>query len=227
MRACSPGDVLHEAGKPASFIYFPAGAVISLLATNGSGDGSVAVGFVGNEGVAGLLEAVTNAAPSLRAVVQMGGDVIAISTDRATGALYDDPQVKARFHAYLNLLVTQLGQSSICNIRHSIEQRLARYLLALDSWTEESDLPLTHGYLSQALSATRPMITSTAHALKHKKLITYERGLVRITDRAGLARVACICQQKVEWEMAAFLNLCNFKSHPFWNAVRYRTTANA
>lgn len=227
VRKCSPGEVLHEPGKPVSSIYFPTTAVLSLVATNGPEEGSTGVAFVGPEGVVGMLEAIANAVISFRAVVQVGGEVIELSAERARGHLYDDPHVKARFHAYLNLLMIQIGQSSLCNNHHSIEQRLARYLMALESWTEEKALPLTHDTLSQILSATRPMITSTAHALKDQKLITYERGVVRITNRARLARVACICQQRVEWELAAFLNLCNFKSHPFWNAPRYRTTAGA
>ena len=51
--ALAPGQVLYEPDEPISHVYFPDGAVLSLLAMDDSGD-AVEVGTIGNEGTSGL-----------------------------------------------------------------------------------------------------------------------------------------------------------------------------
>ena len=116
----------------------------------------------------------------------------------------------------MNVLMAQLAQSAICNNRHTVEQRLARWLLAMRARTGLKVFPITHELLSQILGTTRPVLTTTARGLKNAEVIAYRRGVLDIVNPEGLANAACPCYEIVHRELAAFLTSTDFKTHPFF-----------
>ncbi|MGH3912441.1 MAG: helix-turn-helix domain-containing protein [Pseudonocardiaceae bacterium] len=60
---------------------------------------------------------------------------------------------------------------------------------------------LTHEFLAQMLSLRRPTVSEIAHRLQEQGLIRYRRGMVTITDRAGMERKTCPCYQIVKTEL--------------------------
>ena len=217
------GKVLHEWGKPVLDVYFPITAVISLLAASSEGS-LIEAAVVGSEGIVGFPAAMTRSPFPFRAVVQIAGKVGRVSGNIVATILYHDQEMQRHLGAYVNVLMVQLAQSAICNNRHTVEQRLARWLLATRARTRLTLLPMTHELLSNVLGTTRPMVTIAARTLKKADLIAYRRGIIQITNPAGLAQAACPCYEIVHRELAAFLKLCDFKSHPFLagDASRFR-----
>ena len=66
---------------------------------------------------------------------------------------------------------------------HSVEQRLARWLLLAQDRMGRSDFPLTQEFVAMMLGASRPTVTVVAGTLQKAGLITYRRGHLTIGDR--------------------------------------------
>jgi CRP-like cAMP-binding protein len=103
------------------------------------------------------------------------------------------PSFRTVLHRYALAHFEQVARSAACNGRHSIEQRLARWLLMGHDRVEGDDFPMTHEFLSMMLGVRRAGITVAAGTLQKAGLIRYERGCMQITDRPGLEAASCEC----------------------------------
>jgi CRP-like cAMP-binding protein len=95
--------------------------------------------------------------------------------------------------AYIEALLIQMQQSTLCGTLHAVENRLARWLLVMQDRADSDALPLTQEFLAEMLGVSRTTVSSAARTLQSAKLITYRRGRIRIRDRVGLERAACEC----------------------------------
>jgi CRP-like cAMP-binding protein len=86
-------------------------------------------------------------------------------------------------------------QSTACNARHSVEQRLARWMLLAHDRVGRDEFPLTQEFAAMMLGASRPMVSVVAGVLQKAGLIAYHRGVIRIVNREGLEQAACECYQ--------------------------------
>src|SRR5206468_12354091 len=84
-------------------------------------------------------------------------------------------------------------QSTACNAIHSVEQRLARWLLMAQDRIGADEFPLTQEFVAMMLGASRPTVTVVAGTLQKAGLITYHWGDIRILHRERLADVSCEC----------------------------------
>jgi CRP-like cAMP-binding protein len=94
---------------------------------------------------------------------------------------------------YTQALVGFIMQSTACNAVHTVEQRLARWLLMARDRMGRDDFPLTQEFVAMMLGATRPTVTVVAGTLQRAGLITYHRGHVTIVDRDKLESASCEC----------------------------------
>ena len=94
---------------------------------------------------------------------------------------------------YAQALVGFIMQSTACNAVHSVEQRLARWLLMAQDRMGSDEFPLTQEFVAMMLGATRPTVTVVAGTLQRAGLITYHRGHVTIVDREKLESASCEC----------------------------------
>jgi CRP-like cAMP-binding protein len=86
-----------------------------------------------------------------------------------------------------------VAQSTACNAVHSVEQRLARWLLMARDRMGRDDFPLTQEFVAMMLGASRPTVTVVAGTLQRAGLITYHRGHVTIVDGEKLEAASCEC----------------------------------
>ncbi|MCA1555830.1 MAG: helix-turn-helix domain-containing protein, partial [Acidobacteria bacterium] len=107
---------------------------------------------------------------------------------------------------YTNSLLTQISQSAACNRFHSVNVRLARWLLMTHDRVEGDEFRLTQEFLSHMLGVRREGVTLAASVLQKQKLISYSRGHLRVLNRAGLEAAACKCYRVVKDEYDNFLN---------------------
>lgn len=194
------GDILHRAGAPVGRAYFVEQGYVSMMAEAG-GAGWVEIGLVGRESVVGssvLLAA--DPASSLQAVVQMPGTAYCIRADILHASLEHAPTLRRVMRHALEILVAQLAQIAACNSRHTLSERLARWLLMAHDRVDGDELPLTQDLLAVMLAVRRPGVTVAISALQAAGLLRHSRGRIAICDRPGLERAACAC----------YVQLCNF-----------------
>jgi Mn-dependent DtxR family transcriptional regulator len=84
-------------------------------------------------------------------------------------------------------------QSTACNAVHTVEQRLARWLLMAHDRMGTVAFPLTQEFVAMMLGVARPTVTVVAGTLQKARLITYQRGTVTIVDRKKLEAASCEC----------------------------------
>ena len=187
-------EILQQAGEPVQHVYFPGGGFLSVLTVLEDG-GKVEVATIGREGVAGLPAALDGGDPSpSETLVQAEMDTCyrMSRTDfrremDQRGAFYE--LIAKYLHAFYGVV----AQSTACNAVHSVEQRLARWLLMAHDRVGKNDFPLTQEFVAMMLGATRPTVTVVAGTLQKAGLITYHRGHVTIVDREKLEAASCEC----------------------------------
>jgi len=186
--------VLQKPGDSIRDVLFPGGGFCSILTVLEDGS-MVEIATVGREGMVGIAALLDGGNPGTSlTMVQAAADTcyrMPIEVFR------DEMNRRGRFAAlvtrYANAHIGFVMQSTACNAKHSIEQRLARWLLLAHDRVGMDEFPLTQEFVAMMLGASRPTVTVVAGALQQAKLITYHRGIVRILNRAKLEGVSCEC----------------------------------
>lgn len=78
------------------------------------------------------------------------------------------------------------GYTALANATHSVEERLARWLLLALDRSDDNRVPLTHEFLSLVLAVRRPTVTVALQMLEGRWWIKAKRGLITVINRAGL-----------------------------------------
>ena len=98
---------------------------------------------------------------------------------------------------YIQALLTQISQRAVCNGLHSIEQRLACWLLMTQDRVGSEKLQVTQEFVSNLLGVCREGVSLTTCSLRNKGVIVCNRGHIIILDRAGLESTACECYRVI------------------------------
>ena len=96
---------------------------------------------------------------------------------------------------YAQALSGVIMQATACNAVHSVEQRLARWLLLAHDRIGKNEFPLTQEFVAMMLGVSRPSVTIVAGTLEKAGRITYRRGRLAIVDRQRLEAASCECYQ--------------------------------
>ena len=124
------GDVVCKAGGFLEHVYFPMGAVLSLLTSLKNGT-NVETANIGNEGAFGLFAAMYSRTSFNQCLVQLEGRLVRVPIEIVLGEFERSEHVRNLLVSYSETLLSQVQQTVACNARHAIEQRLCRWLLMM------------------------------------------------------------------------------------------------
>jgi CRP-like cAMP-binding protein len=192
----TPRQVLHHANTPIDAVYFVTAGRLSLVLPLGDGAQAEA-GIVGREGVAGL-PAIAGQNAFAEAMVQGAGHAFRMEAPAFRRAFDDEPAFRQILLRYSDAMQAQVMQTAACNGQHSLEQRLARWLLMARDRGDSDDLDLTQEFLAMMLCVYRPSVTTTVGALQRAGIIQAGRGRVTVLDRQALERTSCDCYISVK-----------------------------
>jgi CRP-like cAMP-binding protein len=197
---------LAEPGQPITYAYFPHDAVVSMATIDAAG-GSVEVGSVGCEGLAGLPLLLGTDRSIGRTVAQIAGDADRIEAAALQQEANRLPELRRLLLLYTQAFMTQVAQSTACNRLHSADRRLARWLLICRDRLGRDDLPITHETIAHMLGVRRATVTEAAGDLQRDGMIRYRRGVVTILRRERLEVAACECYRIVRAEFDRLLGV--------------------
>jgi CRP-like cAMP-binding protein len=189
-------DVIYGFGDTIDRLYFPETAVASLTLTMEDGR-TIEVGTTGNDGFVGIPVFLGGDVSPSTVICQISGSAQMMAADAFRRELKHGDAFRAAIGAASNAFTVQAMHSAACNRLHSVEERMARWLLMTQDRVGLERFPLTQQFLSYMLGVYRPSVTVIALGLQKAGLIEYQRGAVRIVDRAGLEEVACECYATV------------------------------
>jgi len=192
-------DIIYRPEVVISDVYFPNSGVISLLAGLNERT-TLEVGLVGKEGMLGLAVFMGAKASQNRAVVQGTGTAMKMKASAFRRECNNGGDLPRLLRRYTSSLLTQITQTAVCNQFHSVEERLARWLLMTHDRMATDEFQLTQEFLSNMLAVRREAVNKAAGKLQKLKLITYSRGRLTVLDRAGLEANACSCYEIITRE---------------------------
>jgi CRP-like cAMP-binding protein len=134
--------VLVRSGERIEQIYFPCSATISFMLDMPNGQ-TVATAVIGNEAAVGVLSALGPSHSAATAVVLVAGTSLQISPARFHAAISHSDAIKDAVQAHTAVLLTQFQHVAACNALHSVDARLARWLLHIHDRVGADILPLT------------------------------------------------------------------------------------
>ena len=185
-------DVLVRAGDALDHAYFPLDSFVSVvLPVLDAPD--VQVALVGNEGMIGASLVLGIAISAFNCQVQRGGRAFCIHRTALQHLLNEDAYLRDILQRYVAVRQSHLAQQAACMNYHSVEQRLARWLLMARDRTQSSEVFLTHEVLARMLGVRRESVTRIAGLFEKRGLISYSPGYVMLLDETGLLRLACSC----------------------------------
>ena len=201
---CRREQVLMDVDSSLDHIFFPDIGVVSVVAVYA--DGSVIeMATIGREGCPSVQAVLGAKSSSVRLLVQIPGSAAKMSRAAFTRAMGSMPSFRNLMYAYAQAFLEQVLVSVACNGAHSLQERLARWLLMMRDRGDDDALEITHDLLDEMLGVQRPSITRVAHELERGGLIARGRRQITILDRQGLMAASCECYQLVRTRVAFHL----------------------
>jgi CRP-like cAMP-binding protein len=121
---------------------------------------------------------------------------------RAVGSM---PAFRNLITAYAHAFLEQVLISGACNGAHSLNERLARWLLMMRDRGDSATLSITQNLLAEMLGVQRPSVTIAIQELERTGSIHAVRGGVTILDRQSLIQASCECYQMIRTRIATHL----------------------
>ena len=193
---CQSEQVLMDADSSLDHIYFPDSGVVSIVAVYADGS-IIEMATIGREGCTGFQAVFGAKKSSVRLFVQIPGSAAKMSRSAFTRAMKTMPSFRGLMFAYVQAFLEQVMVSVACNGAHSLEERLARWLLMMRDRSDDDTLPVTQNLLAEMLGVQRPTITNAAKELQRAGLIERGRRQVTLLDRQGLIKASCECYELV------------------------------
>jgi CRP-like cAMP-binding protein len=193
------GDNIFSAGALIKHVYFPTSGIISLLSAVDERS-LLEVGVVGREGMVGLPLFLGVKRSRNRALVQGDGDAVRMTAAAFNAECDLGGELPVLLKRFAQSMMSQISQSAVCFRFHSVEKRLARWLLMTSDRVGSNNFRLTQDFLSNMLGVRREAVNKSAVELQANGLIAYSRGQVTILNRRKLEKAACTCYALIRAE---------------------------
>ena len=197
--------VVIRPDQKSEYAYFIETGVISMVSTQEDG-ARVEVGLIGYDGMAGLHLVLGVESSAWEGLVQVQGHALRVSVAAFRRALNELPSLQPLLLRYVDSIQAQIVQSVVCNARHPIEQRLARWVLMTHDRAQGDSFIMTQEFISTMLGVRRPGVTLALGALQRSGLVEHRNGILRVNDRANLEAASCECYGVVRRRFAWLLD---------------------
>jgi len=207
----SLGEILFRPDDRIHDVHFPTTSAVSLLTDLEDGTG-MEVGLVGREGIVGI-SAILGGSETKVATVQASGISHKLQAVKLHEEFNRGGALQRALLRYTHALMAQISQTVVCNARHHVEGRLARWLLMFQDRVGADEFELTHEFMANMLGVRRASISEIADKLQEMELIHYHHGHFTILDRQGLEEFTCECYPVIKEKFDKEKRLCCINSY--------------
>jgi CRP-like cAMP-binding protein len=148
-------EQLFEQDGPLPHVYFPKSGVLSSVISLGEGR-VVEAATIGNEGMVGIPALLGLDFATATATAQVPGDSLRIPTPSFVEAMSRGGPLDLILRRYIAFSLRSAYQAVACNALHSMEERMARWLLTTQDRVGSSEFLLTQEFLAQMLGGAPP-----------------------------------------------------------------------
>jgi CRP-like cAMP-binding protein len=197
------GREIEYPGMHIDHLFFLEDGIASMTVTFQDG-AQAEVALAGTESVLGASSMMGTKRSLNRVYMQIAGYGYASRTHLAILEFKRGEQFHDLTLRYLQAQFIQCAQTAGCNAHHSIEQRLARWLLLCSDRHGDRILPISQEDIGDILGVTRSSVAVVAHSFQQRNLIQYTRGKIHLLDLPGLEKLACECYRVVRDHLSNF-----------------------
>lgn len=197
-------QILFDVEDDVQQVHFIESGIVALILITDEGD-SVEAGIIGFEGIVGIPSALRNQRAPFRAQVQTPGEAFTLDRQTLRQEFKKGGTLQEVILCFTHTLVSHFAHSIACNHFHTVDKRLARWLLMTRDRVRGNTFHLTHKLLSDMLGTSRSDVTRAAGELQSAGVINYKRGNITILDGDKLESAACICYRTMQEETEMFL----------------------
>ena len=177
---------------PMQTVDFPIDAVLSVVATLSNG-ATCEVATVGREGFVEVDAALASRIAHRTSFCQIPGHVARMPIDTFQAELDTNREFETSVLHAVRTRTFMTEQLAMCNLKHTIVERFARWLLMTRDRLQRAELNVTHEFLAMMLGSRRAGVSQAAATLQAAGCIAYRRGTIMILNDAALIRRACEC----------------------------------
>jgi CRP-like cAMP-binding protein len=202
--ALARGVVTNPADQPVRHVDFPLDAMISVMATFANGTTSE-VAFIGREGFAEPGAAFAFGTAGRTTVCQIPGAIARMRADVFAEKIAALPAFDRLIRRSLRARMYVTEQIAACNLRHTVTERFARWLLTTSDQVGRDQIALTQETLAVMLGVRRAGVSEAASELRRLGAITGGRAAITILDRDALRAAGCECYDVMRTALSAAL----------------------
>lgn len=188
-------QVIQERQTALRYVYFIESGVASLVARAGGDRTNVEIRTLGIRDFVGLPPLHGVQMSPHRCTMQVAGEALRICVADFDGLLNELPEFRKLLLRYAHDVFVHSAQLVACNTRHTLRQRLSRWLLVASDRLHTDRIDLTHDGLSRAIAVRRAGITTEMGRMEEAGLIRRGRGSIQIVDRDGIENLSCSCHR--------------------------------
>ena len=196
--------VLYPPGDVVTNLYFPIDSVVSLLCKVDE-KRTVEIAMEGNESVVGLMHHLGGENSCNLSVVRNAGAAMQVDVEFLTSCAHSPGPLRDLLNQSVHALVIQIAHSGVCNHFHSIEARVARWLLMTRDRTGSQTFSATQESIARLLGVRRSSVTAAASSFQLQRMIDYRRGRIEILDYDKLHAACCSCYEIIKKQYDSFL----------------------
>jgi CRP-like cAMP-binding protein len=197
-------EIIYQANQRIKHVYFPETAVVAMIDTVEDGS-TVEVGIIGHEGMVGINVFLGCLVTPDKAIVQIAGTAMRMKTVDLRKELRFGSPLQRLLLRYTQALLAIISQSVACSQHHTVDQRLARWLLTMHDHAESNQFEMPQESIAVMLGVRRSGISVAAGKLQAARLITYRRARIKILDEAGLKKESCECYRYIRAQFDGLL----------------------
>jgi CRP-like cAMP-binding protein len=184
------GDLLMAAGDRIESLCFLDNGIAGVLDSL-EGDRCYAVGLIGAEGFIGWPLLLGDDRSPYDVVMRAEqGRALRISAARLAEAAAHSVTLHQLLLRFVQTFMVQMGRTIVSSLAHSVERRLARWILLYHDRVRDDDICMTHEEFRLMLGVRRSSVTDALHRLEEQRAIRAVRGRVIVRDRAKLIAMA-------------------------------------
>jgi CRP-like cAMP-binding protein len=181
----SRAESLVEPGQAIQHSWFLEEGIASVVATTPGGHETEA-GIIGRDGVADIATILGVDRASHRCFIQLPGNGYRLPAGALQAALDSSASLRKLMMGYVHSFMAQIAGTALANASHTVEQRLARWLLMCHDRIDGDQIAMTHEFLSLMLNVRRAGVTVAIQVLEKARYVSGHRGTITIRDRGGL-----------------------------------------
>ncbi len=184
------GDFINRAGDPIDSVCFFEQGIAGVLDSLDD-DRRYAVGLVGAEGFIGWpLLMGDERSPYDVTMRAERGHALRIPADAMMAAADASPTLRLALLRFAHLFMLQMGRTIVSSLAHTIERRMARWILLYHDRVQADEICMTHEEFRLMLGVRRSSVTDALHRLEDEQAIRALRAKVVVHDRAKLIALA-------------------------------------